>query len=366
MDNNNKLLFFRKKLLQWANENPRPLPWKGEKNPYKIWLSEIILQQTRVEQGKSYYLKFCRVYPTVQDLAKAPEDEVLKHWEGLGYYTRARNLHKAAQSIVDQHNGNFPNTFAAIKALSGVGDYTASAIASFAFGLPHAVVDGNVQRVFARFCGVEIPVDSTTGKKHIQSLAGLALDRQKPAVYNQAIMDFGATHCTPKSPDCTSCPMQSNCFAFSHKKVNQLPIKKPKAKKINRSFIYFVVQVGSDTFLKKRVGKDIWKNLYEFPLHEIPKGGTMPDDWERTVRNQLFAEDTEQAYSIRNISKTYKQTLSHQYIHAVFVEIETSQVPKALRNEYIKINRIDIKNMIAVPRIIDWYLAENVGYLRLL
>ncbi|MEO1264044.1 MAG: A/G-specific adenine glycosylase, partial [Bacteroidota bacterium] len=241
--------------MEWFSTNHRPLPWKGEKNPYLIWLSEIILQQTRVEQGLPYFEKFKKKYPTVKDLANAPEDEVMKMWEGLGYYSRARNLHAAAKFIADELNGTFPDTFHEILGLKGVGPYTAAAIASFAYGLPHAVVDGNVYRVLSRFFGIEEPIDTTAGKKLFAALAQELLDEKQAGNYNQAIMDFGATHCTPALPACTSCLMKSKCTAFQKNTVNKLPVKIKKTKRRQRFFNYLILNEKGNVFIKKRTQK---------------------------------------------------------------------------------------------------------------
>jgi len=237
-----KKLFFTKELLKWSRKHPRDLPWKATKNPYFIWLSEIILQQTRVEQGTPYYLKFVEHYPTVIDLANAPEDEVLKLWEGLGYYSRARNLHAAAKYIHQELEGKFPNQHQDILALKGVGVYTAAAIASFAFDLPHAVVDGNVYRVLSRYFGISTPIDSTAGKKEFAKLAQELLDNDRAAAYNQAIMDFGATHCLPKNPKCGTCPLQSNCIAVAEKAISSYPLKEKKNQEKISLFSLFIIQ----------------------------------------------------------------------------------------------------------------------------
>ena len=245
----NQKLFFTKKLLEWYAQNDRPMPWKGIKNPYFIWLSEVILQQTRVEQGLPYYLKFIKKYPTINSLAKAPEDEILKLWEGLGYYSRARNLHAAAKEIVVNYNGIFPTTYEEILKLKGVGEYTASAIASFAYDLPRAVIDGNVYRVLTRFFGIHTPVDTSKGKKKIRLLADCLLETQKPALYNQAIMDFGAIQCTPKTPECSVCTLKNACTGYGLKKVNTYPVKSKKIKKRKRHFYYLVLKQGSKLLL---------------------------------------------------------------------------------------------------------------------
>ncbi len=262
--------FFWNALLTWHSTHHRPLPWKGEKNPYLVWLSEIILQQTRVEQGLPYFEKFKAAYPTVTDLANAPEDEVMKLWEGLGYYSRARNLHAAAKHIANELEGKFPGTYEGIRLLKGVGPYTAAAIASFAFDLPHAVVDGNVYRVLSRCFGIEEPIDSTAGKKLFAKLAQEILENAgtNPGSFNQAMMDFGATHCMPKVPKCGECPMQSKCIAFQKNRVDKLPVKSKKLVRRQRFFNYFLFHSEGKIFIKKRTGEDIWQNLYDFPLIE--------------------------------------------------------------------------------------------------
>ena len=246
---------FTKKLLKWFVSNYRPLPWKGEKNPYLIWLSEIILQQTRVEQGLPYYEKFRKKYPTIKDLALAPEDEVMKLWEGLGYYSRARNLHTTAKFISKDLDGIFPKTHKEILALKGVGSYTAAAIASFAYNLPYAVVDGNVYRVLSRYFGIATPIDSTDGKKEFALLAQELLATEKPGAYNQAIMDFGATHCMPKQPKCITCLLNKKCKAFTENRIDILPVKTKKIKKRTRYLNYLIINQGNQVFINKRTGK---------------------------------------------------------------------------------------------------------------
>lgn len=255
---------FSEKLIAWYAENKRELPWRDTTDPYIIWISEIILQQTRVAQGYDYFLRFIHRFPNVTALAEAPEDEVMKCWQGLGYYSRARNLHAAAKSM----NGVFPATYEEVRALKGVGDYTAAAICSSAYGMPYAVVDGNVYRVLSRYFGIDTPVDSTEGKKLFAALADEMMDKSQPAVYNQAIMDFGAIQCTPQSPNCLFCPLVDSCSALKEGTITKLPVKQHKTKTTNRYFNYIYVRVGACTYLHKRTEDDIWKNLFEFPLIE--------------------------------------------------------------------------------------------------
>ena len=248
-------------LIDWYAENKRDLPWRETKDPYRIWISEIILQQTRVAQGYDYYIRFMERFPDVFTLADADEDEVMKYWQGLGYYSRARNLHAAARSI--REAGEFPKTYEGVLALKGVGEYTAAAICSFAYDIPRAVVDGNVYRVLSRWMGIDTPIDSTTGKKLFAQLAQELMDKSRPALYNQAIMDFGALQCTPASPDCLSCPLADTCLALANRSVDTLPVKQHKTKVTNRFFNYIYVRTGGCTFIRKRTENDIWKNLYE-------------------------------------------------------------------------------------------------------
>ena len=251
-------------LLSWYAQNKRDLPWRQTKNPYLIWLSEIILQQTRVAQGLSYYMRFSERFPSPRVLAEASEDEVLRYWQGLGYYSRARNLHTAAKSM----NGVFPKTYEGVRALKGVGDYTAAAICSIAYDMPYAVVDGNVYRVLSRVFGVDTPIDSPAGKKQFTALAQELLDKHSPGDYNQAIMDFGAMVCTPAAPQCLVCPLAARCRALAQGRVETLPVKAQKTKISNRYFHYIYVKQGKNTWLHKRGAGDVWQNLYEPPLLE--------------------------------------------------------------------------------------------------
>ncbi len=249
--------FFTQSLLSWYEPERRPLPWKHINNPYFIWLSEIILQQTRVEQGRAYYQRFVEHFPTVEKLAAANQDEVFKLWEGLGYYSRARNLHSSAKMIIDDFNGHFPTTYKGLLSLKGVGPYTASAIASFAYGLPHAVVDGNVYRVLSRFLNSSLPIDSMKGKKTFNLLAQQLLPSAYPAVYNQAIMDLGATICTPKKADCDQCPLLQYCGAYAAQTIDDLPVKAKKNKKKTRYFHYLLIE-QKEFFLFTKGNKKIF------------------------------------------------------------------------------------------------------------
>lgn len=354
---------FRTRLFQWAVEHPRPLPWKGIDNPYLIWLSEILLQQTRVEQGLPYYLKFRDTFPTVEDLAKASEDEVMKLWEGLGYYSRARNMHAAAKFVANDLEGQFPNTYKDILALKGVGPYTAAAIASFAFNLPHAVVDGNVYRVLARIFGISTPSDSTAGKKEFAALAEQLLDKEKAGQYNQAIMDFGATHCTPKKPKCKDCPFLNDCVAYSEQAITQYPVKVKKLVRKDRFFNFLVLSQKDQVYIQKRTEKDIWQKLYQFPLLETSQAIEHPEQLlEQRKWKEWFGESR---LGFSKKSKPFKQTLTHQSIYAHFWEFECPDDIVLEEFGFILVERKNLSKF-AFPKIIDWYLGDNSLYLNLL
>lgn len=354
--------YFTDTLLEWYAESSRPMPWKGVKDPYAIWLSEIILQQTRVEQGLPYFTKFLEHFPTVFDLANASEDEVMKMWEGLGYYSRARNLHYTAKFIANELEGKFPFTYKEILNLKGVGPYTAAAIASFAFNLPHAVLDGNVFRVLSRFFGISTPIDTTEGKKYFSSLAQILLKKEEPAQYNQAIMDFGATQCIPKSPICQSCALQEKCRAFLESKVQQLPIKSKKIKKKTRYFHYLVINTNEKVFIRKREQKDIWKKLYEFPLLELPFPSRDINDFNDYKDWQALQQLGN--LELERISKPYQQMLTHQKIIANFFEFKLKNV---VSDHHDTLSLIERKNLstFAFPKLIDCYLKDKSLYLNL-
>lgn len=353
-------LDFSKKLLLWnATENSRQMPWKGEKDPYLIWLSEIILQQTRVDQGLGYYERFVSKYPTVKLLAKAKEKEVLKLWEGLGYYNRCRNLISTAKIIATVYQGRFPPSYKQILELAGIGPYTAAAIASFAFALPYAVLDGNVQRVLARYFGISASFQSVAGKNLYQSLAQALLYKKDPAIYNQAIMDFGAVVCKPKNPFCESCPFSKNCQAFQHNWVGSLPVvPKPAPRKI-RWFYYFIVDAGDGKYwVRERKQKDIWENLFEFVLWET--GKIMP---QKKIQNSGFVQQFfgKTGFRILHVSEIFSQTLTHQTINGRFVHIRLNKQRKSLP-EYQLIARNQL-NRYPFPRMIRTYLKDSAHLL---
>ena len=343
---------FSEILINWYHEHKRELPWRESSDPYLIWISEIILQQTRVVQGYDYFIRFIKRFPDVTALAEADEDEVMKFWQGLGYYSRARNLHAAARSM----NGVFPKTYSEVLALKGVGEYTAAAICSFAYDMPYAVVDGNVYRVLSRYLGIETPIDSTEGKKLFASLAGELLDKSRPAVYNQAIMDFGAMQCTPQSPVCLFCPLSGSCMALSKGMVMQLPVKQHKTKTTERYLNYIYVRAGAYTFINKRMGNDIWKNLFELPLIETAESLAEEDLFALPEFAKLF--DKEEVPEIRSVCRNVKHVLSHRILYANFYEVILPEETKSF-SSYLKIKTSELEKY-AVPKLIHAFLEKYV------
>ncbi len=339
-------------LLDWYAENKRDLPWRNTTNPYLIWISEIILQQTRVAQGYEYFLRFIKRFPDVASLAAASEDEVMKYWQGLGYYSRARNLHAAARSM----KGTFPKNYVEVRALKGVGDYTAAAICSFAYDMPYATVDGNVYRVLSRYFGIDIPIDSTEGKKTFTALAGEMLDKSRPADYNQAIMDFGAVQCTPQSPNCLFCPLSDSCRALSEGKVQQLPVKQHRTKTTNRYFNYIYVRMGAHTLINKRTEDDIWKNLFELPLIETEKDLSEEEFLSCPQFHALFAEG--EVRIVRTLLRGVKHVLSHRVIYTNFYEVTLPDNSGSFSGyQQVAVEDLD---RYAVPRLIHAFLEKYV------
>lgn len=344
--------WFSRGLKTWYKQHKRDLPWRREQDPYRIWLSEIILQQTQVVQGLSYYLKFTEAFPDVKALAGASEDQVLKLWQGLGYYSRARNLHAAAKMVSGQFNGAFPETYDTIRSLKGVGDYTAAAIASFAYGQPHAVVDGNVYRVLSRVFGIETAIDTTAGKKEFQTLASELLDKKDPGTHNQAVMEFGALHCRPVNPGCDTCVLREKCLAYSSGRVSELPVKSKKTKIRARYFNYLVlIDKNKNVLIHRRGAKDIWQGLYEFYLHE--------GDKELTVEEVLRLKDIQPflagGYTLKHSSKLYRHILSHQHLYARFYVIA---VASPLKTAQLKTN-VSSLTAYAFPRLIEKFLDDG-------
>lgn len=337
---------FRELLLSWhERDNDRTLPWKEEKDPYKIWLSEIILQQTRAEQGLPYYLRFIRHYPNVQLLATAADQEVFKLWEGLGYYSRCRNLLHTARTIVNEFQGIFPGNYKDLLKLKGIGPYTAAAISSFAFNEAQPVIDGNVYRVLARYHSDETPYDSSEGKKHFGKLAKEAFDADRPAAYNQAIMDFGATICTPKNPKCDSCPLESNCLAKAKDTVLLLPIKSKRLAVKTRHFHYWLLREDNRLFIRQRTEKDIWQSLHELYLVESENYF-----YDEQIKKQLGNE------AIRPIYTT-KQRLTHQLIISNFYQLTITKQAASTFTKGHWITKEEIKNY-AFPKTIVSFLRE--------
>ncbi len=343
--------------MDWYRPERRPMPWKEVSDPYRIWLSEIILQQTRVEQGLPYFERFVATYPAVGDLAAAPDTEVMKLWEGLGYYSRARNLLRTARRVVSDSGGDFPDTYEGLKALPGVGPYTAAAIASFAFGRQVAVLDGNVFRVLARYAGDATPVDSGKARKHFQALVDHALGDAPAARFNQAIMDFGALVCTPKRADCGHCPLSSSCRALRAGTVYDLPVKGKKAGRRDRFFHYLAITDGSGHhLLHQRDARDIWETLYQFPLVEADSIELSPA---LLAAHAAWPESipAEQLRPVRR-SKPYVHQLSHQRISVVFHVLEWPDLRLPKDSPYLLVEREDFERY-AFPRVITRYLEDT-------
>ncbi|QAA83248.1 A/G-specific adenine glycosylase [Aequorivita sp. H23M31] len=349
--------FFDTLLITWYLRHKRELPWRATKDPYKIWLSEIMLQQTRVVQGLPYYLKFIEAYPTVKDLAEAPESDVLKLWQGLGYYSRARNLHATAKMVSNEMNGIFPKTYKNLLKLKGVGDYTASAIASICFDEPEAVVDGNVYRVISRIFGIKTPINSTSGQKKFKELAQNLIDKNQPGTYNQAIMEFGAQYCVPQNPDCENCIFKNMCAAFQTETVSNLPVK-IKAKPVKRRYFNYLVILANNerTILQQRLGKGIWHKLYEFPLIE-----TLDEiNLNELIALPEFHKQTKDL-NIESVvlynEKAVIHKLSHQHLNTRFWIVETSHLKKqaAVGEHDVSISEID---NYAVPVLIENFVSE--------
>jgi A/G-specific adenine glycosylase len=352
--NKELLLKFPVLLMQWnRQQNTRKMPWKGEKDPYKIWLSEIILQQTRVEHGWKYYEKFIAEFPDINKLAAAKDKKVYKLWEGLGYYSRCKNLIETASFISKKLNGKFPDTFEDILSLKGVGNYTASAIASFAYNFPYAVVDGNVFRVLSRVFGIKKPIDSTEGKKFFSQLAFKLLDKKQPGIYNQALMDFGAVICKPQNPDCNNCVLRNHCSAFKNDLVNKLPVKEKKIKITTRWFNYLVIESRGKVYIHKRTANDIWKNLHEFVLIETRSNASVNKILVKAEKDDILKKDS---YQLLSVSPLSFQQLSHQKIQGRFIKI-------TLKKDFVLpgFKPVSSKQLLnhAFPRFINAYFGRE-------
>ncbi len=345
---------FSAALLSWhKKDNKRVMPWKGEKDPYKIWLSEIILQQTRVEQGLAYYNKFIQHYPNIKKLAAAKDEEVFKLWEGLGYYRRCKNLLCTAREIIKKYNGIFPKDYSEILKLKGIGKYTAAAITSFAYNQPYAVVDGNVFRVLSRVYGIDLPIDSLKGKKYFEHLAQELLGKNEPAVYNQAIMDFGATICKPKLPECITCIFKNDCKAYKQNLVSVLPVKEKKLIQQTRWFYYIILNYKNQVLIRKRTAKDIWQNLHEFYLIESKEEEKLSA---KNIKTKLNKISVNEKFELVAISTTQQQKLTHRIIKGQFITIELKQ--KINFENYFWIYKKNI-NQYSFPKFINAFLENN-------
>lgn len=350
---------FSSKIIDWYLENKRDLPWRNTKDPYFIWLSEIILQQTRIQQGLPYYEHFTEQYPTVHDLANASENQVMKSWEGLGYYSRARNLHTTAKYVSQELNGVFPNNYNELIKLKGVGDYTASAIASFAFDEAKPAIDGNVYRILSRLFDVDLPIDQPEGKKYFKALAEKLISKDDPANFNQATMEFGATLCTPKKALCMYCPFEDQCEAKANGTILERPIKKKKLVKKNRFFDYLIFKVKNQVLVHKRGDKDIWKGLHDYFLIE---GNQMNQDVELLLKSNSIQDLLSDKQVIFKQSEcNYQQVLTHQKLHINFHIIELEKRFK-IDDSY---EWISIKNLekIAFPKTIKLFTNNILLYL---
>lgn len=337
----------------WYKKNKRDLPWRRTSDPYKIWLSEVILQQTRVSQGLSYYLRFTEKWPDVHSLAAANEEEVMKVWQGLGYYSRARNLHFAAKQVVEEFDGVFPSNYKDLLRLKGVGNYTAAAVVSIVYGESIPVVDGNVARVISRLFAIEIPVNSREGEKQVQELALELLNQKHPGDHNQAMMEFGALQCKPGIPSCGSCPLQHHCNAYASGMVEKIPVKQKKKSPVTRYFYYFIIRSQEHIFIRQRTGNDIWRKLYEFPLLESPQ---RLKEENLLRRISPFIGRSPGKINISNISQEIRHQLTHRTIVARFIHIEIAAPLETDRHrDWVKVSEKEL-NKYPLPRLIDRYL----------
>lgn len=353
---------FSVRLIRWYNIHKRDLPWRKTNDPYLIWISEIVLQQTRVEQGLDYFLRFTSRFPNVQTLAEATTDEVLKLWEGLGYYSRARNLHETSKTIVDKHKGVFPDSYNEIIALKGIGEYTASAISSFAFNQPTAVMDGNVLRVVARINGIKKDILSSVVKQEVRNQLAQWIDRKNPGIFNQATMEFGALHCKPQNPDCKKCIFKKDCIAFNTQCVGSIPFKAIQTKIKERYFNYLLIHVNvkKEVFIPvhKRTGNDIWKGLYELPLIETKQHNSLKKLYQSRGWKALFKGVD---YEIVKESEMIFHQLSHRTLHTRFIEVNTNKIIKGfdqIKYELVKPTKL---KSLAFPVLITRYLGNAVG-----
>jgi A/G-specific adenine glycosylase len=346
---------FKRILAQWFSLNQRNLPWRNTTNPYHIWVSEVVLQQTRVVQGIGYYHRFIDEFPTVFHLAHATDDEVLKVWQGLGYYTRARNMHLAAKRIVDECNGIIPNTFEQLLGVKGLGHYSAGAIASFAFKEAVPAMDGNVYRVLSRIYGLFASPFTVKGRREFHNLVMDLMDMNKPDSFNQALLDFGALQCKPRGPMCHNCPFAMYCYAFRNNIIDSLPVKAKKTEPRSRYFTYIIIRYNEDTFIAKRKGNDIWHSLYEFPLIETDTQADPLQILKHPKWKLLFER---RKVEILHTSNTIKHQLSHQTIMCTFIIVRIRSITKALSTEFVRVNSASLSHY-STPRLIDSFIAAE-------
>jgi A/G-specific adenine glycosylase len=344
---------FAEEIIEWYQTNKRDLPWRKTDDPYIIWLSEVIMQQTRVEQGTPYFNRFSEKYPTVEHFASATEDEILKLWQGLGYYSRGRNMHKTAQSVMEEYFGYFPKSYDSLIKLKGIGEYTAAAISSFSSNEARAVVDGNVFRLLSRYFGIETPINTGKGKKLFTELANELLDKSRAGEFNQAIMEFGSLQCKPKNPDCISCPLQAACEARKTNRINELPVKIKSLKIRERHFNYILAKKDGQILINKRGAGDIWENMFDLPLFET-ENLTLAHD---LIRTENFISSFGDQVKIRSVSAPVKHILSHQKLYTSFIEIENFSEGFISERSWFYVTQDELENL-AQPKLIFQFL-EN-------
>jgi A/G-specific adenine glycosylase len=342
-------------LKNWYLQNKRDLPWRNSSNPYHIWVSEVILQQTRIMQGLPYYERFIQAFPDVKALALAPQEQLMKLWQGLGYYSRARNLQKGAQFILEKYNGQLPDNYTDLLSISGIGEYTASAITSIAFNLPYAVVDGNVNRVLSRVYGIFEPINQSKGKNKIKQIAAEILDSKNPGLHNQAMMEFGALYCVPNKPDCGICPIANNCYAYLHNKIEELPLKINKPVVQNRYFYYLVVLFHNQVYIRERTEKDIWHGLFEFPLIETKAKISVT---ELLAQNEFLDLIDLKPYTIIDTPEFFSHKLTHRNIETCFIIIDATGISQNIEKLYSKISLEEIHKY-PVSRLIHKFLEKK-------
>lgn len=346
---------FKNIIIKWYNQNKRDLPWRNTVNPYYIWISEVILQQTRVAQGLDYYNRFINTFPTIKDLANADIDKVMKVWQGLGYYTRARNLHGSAKQIMAEYNGALPTSYHELLKIKGLGPYSAGAIASFAYKEAVPAIDGNVYRVLSRVFGIFASPESSSGKKEFFSLTMELIDKEHPDTFNQALLDFGAMLCVPRSPNCLACPFNDICYAYRNNLINQLPVKGKKIATRDRFLNYIIVRYKDSTFIQRREAGDIWTSLYEFPLVETNNPIEIESLMNEPIWKEIFGDEE---LKILHESQPVKHVLSHQILYTKFIIVEVSKPSYYLKSNYLKISIPDIQEY-SIPRVIDNFLAAE-------